>query len=84
MVVAVICATGIKGIDPTLGPNDRRKAAKLTTVGSGDIDYKPIFAKADQAGLKHFCIEQDNAAEGGADSLANARTSYVYLKKLLS
>jgi sugar phosphate isomerase/epimerase len=77
-------ATGIKGIDPALGPNDRRKATKLTTVGSGDIDYKPIFAKADQAGLKHFCIEQDNAAEGGADSLANARTSFVYLKKLLS
>jgi sugar phosphate isomerase/epimerase len=77
-------ATGIKNIDPKLGPNDRRKATKLTTVGSGDIDYKAIFAKADLAGLKHFCIEQDNAAEGGADSMAAARTSFVSLKKTLS
>lgn len=77
-------ATGMKNIDPQVRPNDRRKATKLTPVGMGEIDYKPIFAKADLAGLKHFCVEQDNAAEGGADSLAAAGTSFTNLHRILS
>lgn len=28
-------------------------------VGTGMIDFKPIFAKAKQAGLKHFYVEQE-------------------------
>ena len=35
---------------------------------SGDVDYRAIFGAAKQAGIKHFLIEQDNAAEWG-DSL---------------
>jgi hypothetical protein len=46
------------------------------------VDYKSIFAAAGQAGLKHFCIEQDNAADWG-DSVAAARVSYQNLLKLL-
>jgi sugar phosphate isomerase/epimerase len=76
-------ATGLKNMDPKLGPNDRRKAAKLVPVGEGDIDYKTIFASAAQAGLKHYCVEQDNAAEGG-DSITAARTSYQNLMRILS
>ena len=38
---------------------------------------------ADQAGLKHFCIEQDNAAENGADSMVAAKASYQGLMKML-
>jgi sugar phosphate isomerase/epimerase len=75
-------ATGIKSADPRLTPNERRKVAKLVPVGQGEIDYHAIFAKADQAGLKHFCIEQDNAAEGG-DSMAAAKASYQGLTKEL-
>ncbi len=37
----------------------------ICPVGLGDIDYKPIFAAADIAGMKHFCVEQDDAAEWG-------------------
>ncbi|SPE33915.1 hypothetical protein SBA3_2070027 [Candidatus Sulfopaludibacter sp. SbA3] len=38
---------------------------------------------AAQAGMKHFCIEQDNAADWG-DSVAAARVSYQSLLKVLS
>jgi len=47
------------------------------------MDYKPIFANAKLAGLKHFCVEQDNAASWG-DSLAAARLSCRNLLKILS
>ena len=76
-------ATGIKNVDPKATPAERRKLARLVPVGQGEVDYKAIFAKADLAGLKHFYIEQDNAAQGG-DSLAAARTSYQNLIKMLS
>jgi sugar phosphate isomerase/epimerase len=55
----------------------------FTPVGAGQIDYKAVFAGAKQAGLKHFCVEQDNAASWG-DSLAAARVSYDALAKMLS
>ena len=32
--------------------------------------------------MKHFCIEQDNAADWG-DSMAAAKTSFEHLKKIL-
>ena len=76
-------ATGIQSADPKLTPNQRRGVSKLVPVGQGEIDYKAIFAKADVAGLEHFCIEQDNAAEGG-DSMAAAKASYQGLWKILS
>jgi sugar phosphate isomerase/epimerase len=76
-------AAGMKGIDSTLTPDQRRPKTKLVPVGQGEIDYKAIFAKADQAGLKHFCIEQDNAAEGG-DAMASAKASYDGLVRILS
>ncbi|SPE38526.1 Xylose isomerase domain-containing protein TIM barrel [Candidatus Sulfopaludibacter sp. SbA6] len=75
-------ATGIKSADPKLTPNQRREGSKLVPVGQGEVDYKAIFAKADVAGLKHFCIEQDNAAEGG-DAMAAAKASYQGLWKQL-
>lgn len=75
-------ATGIKEMSPSMSQGERMRAAKLVPVGTGEVDYKPIFAKAQQAGLKHFCIEQDNAVEG--DALAASKTSLVNLKKILS
>jgi sugar phosphate isomerase/epimerase len=52
-------------------------------VGQGEVDYKSIFAAAPLAGLKHFCIEQDNASQWG-DSVAAARVCFNGLVKELS
>ena len=76
-------AVGMKGIDSTLTPDQRRPKTRLVPVGQGEIDYKAIFAQAAQAGLKHFCIEQDNAAEGG-DAMAATKASYDGLIRILS
>jgi len=54
----------------------------IAPVGLGDIDYKPIFAAADIAGMKHFCIEQDDASDWG-DSVASAGVCYKNLVKIL-
>jgi len=76
-------AVGINGVEPAMKPNERRTKARLVPVGQGEIDYKSIFAKASQAGMKHFAIEQDNAAASG-DSLASAKASYEGLLKILA
>ncbi len=49
----------------------------LTEVGSGIIDFKRIFAKADLAGIKHYIVEHDHPKE----PLASIKTSYEYLSK---
>jgi sugar phosphate isomerase/epimerase len=74
---------GLKKVNPSLGPNARVSSVALVPVGSGHINWKPVFAQAELAGLKHFVIEQDNAAAWG-DSLAAARVSYQSLAETLS
>jgi sugar phosphate isomerase/epimerase len=74
---------GLKTVNPTLGPNARVSSMALVPVGTGHIDFKPVFAQAALAGLKHFVIEQDNAAAWG-DSLAAARVSYQNLADMLT
>jgi sugar phosphate isomerase/epimerase len=71
-------AIGIKDLDPKLTPAQRRPLATLVPVGLGQVDYKTIFANATLAGLKHFCIEQDNAAAWG-DAIAATRVSFQNL-----
>ena len=73
---------GLKTVNRSLGPNARVSSMALVPVGSGQIDWKPVFAQAELAGLKHFVIEQDNAAAWG-DSLAAARVSYNSLAAVL-
>ncbi|HXJ40504.1 MAG TPA: sugar phosphate isomerase/epimerase [Bryobacteraceae bacterium] len=75
-------ANGIKAMPPDMPQAQRQRTAKLVPVGEGEIDYKAIFAKAPQAGMKHFCVEQDNAIDG--DSIAAAKTSFQNLRKILS
>jgi sugar phosphate isomerase/epimerase len=75
-------AKGIKNMTPQMTQQERQRSAVLVPVGLGEVDYKPIFAAADLAGLKHYCIEQDNAADWG-DSMAAARKSYQDLVKIL-
>ena len=76
-------AKGIKAMSPTLTQGQRQQAADLVPVGQGEVDYKSIFAAASQAGMKHFCIEQDNASQWG-DSVAAARVSFTGLVRVLS
>lgn len=73
---------GLKTVNRALGPNARVSSMAFTPVGTGQIDYKRVFANASVAGLKHFAIEHDNAAAWG-DSIAAARVSYQNLKTLL-
>lgn len=74
---------GLKTVNASLGPNARVSSMALCPVGTGHIDFKPVFAQASLAGLKHFVIEQDNAAAWG-DSLAAARLSYRNLGGMLA
>ena len=73
---------GLATVNRSLGPNARVSSMALVPVGTGQIDFKPLFAQAQLAGLKHFAIEQDNAAAWG-DSLAAARVSYHNLAGVL-
>ncbi len=70
-------------MDPKLSQRERMQVAYVVPVGLGDIDYKPFFANAELAGLKHFYVEQETAPDWG-DSMAASRTSYENLVKLLS
>jgi len=76
-------AMDLKMLSPDMTQQQRQQSAKLVPVGLGDVDYKSIFAAASLAGMKHFCIEQDNANQWG-DSLAAAKVSLQGLKRLLS
>ena len=73
---------GLQTVDRSLSPNARVSKMAFVPVGAGQMDYKPIFAQAKLAGLKHFCVEQDNAASWG-DSLAAARVSFQALSAIL-
>lgn len=75
-------AKGIKSMTAQMTQQERQRSAMLVPVGLGEVDYKSIFAAAELAGLKHYCIEQDNAADWG-DSVAAARKSYQNLVKML-
>jgi sugar phosphate isomerase/epimerase len=48
-------------------------------VGEGIIDFKRIFAHADQSGMKHFFVEHDMPA----DAYASITTSFNNLHKIL-
>ena len=51
------------------------KRLEILPVGSGTIDFKPIFAESKVAGMKHFFVEHD----GPKDALASVKSSYKYL-----
>ena len=55
----------------------------LAAVGTGDIDFKRIFAAANVSGMKHFFVEND-AAPQTPSSLADIETSYRNLRTLLA
>ncbi len=51
---------------------------KMVDVGQGKIDWKRIFAKRDQAGIKHAFVEHDQPPQPFEDIATSAR----YLKSL--
>jgi len=76
-------AACLKSLPPTSDQGARMAEARLVPLGLGDIDYGEIFKYANVAGMKHFAIEQDTAADWG-DSIAAARVSYEHMKALLT
>ena len=56
------------------GPPDHR----MTDVGAGRIPWTAIFARRQQAGIRHSFIEHDEPA----DPLGSVRNSYEYLRRL--
>lgn len=59
---------------------DKEVPNRNTEVGSGSIDFKPIFAKAKQSGMKHFYVEQEYFAR---PSIESAKICIDNLKKML-
>lgn len=51
---------------------------RMTEVGAGTIDFKRIFARRAQAGIRHYFVEHDQPA----NPLASINASYDYLKRL--
>ncbi len=59
-----------------MNPNTKEVTVEL---GRGNIDFKRIFAKNKQAGVKHFFVEQDRSTMSPMESI---KISIEYLKKL--
>lgn len=59
---------------------DKADRNKNSDVGSGTIDFKPIFAAAGQSGMKHFFLEQEYFTGPPAKSITNG---YSYLKGII-
>jgi sugar phosphate isomerase/epimerase len=57
-----------------------KETSKPVEIGAGYIDFKPIFANASTAGMKHFFIEQDGAPK----PFENIAASLTNLKKMLA
>jgi sugar phosphate isomerase/epimerase len=51
----------------------------FTEVGRGVIDFRTVFSKAKEAGIKHYFIEQD---ETPGDPLESVEISLNYLRAL--
>jgi len=60
---------------------DRTPQRAFTEVGNGSIDFKRIFAHADEAGLQYFFVEQDATPGSPFDSITK---SISYIKKNLA
>ena len=62
---------------PSPSPNEFPGAE----LGRGTVDYKPIMAAADAAGLKHCFVEQEGPFNR-MSQLEAARVDYAYLRPL--
>ena len=53
---------------------DRDQFGRMTSVGSGTINFAEIFAQAETAGFQHFFIEHDNPGDGFASIASSIYT----------
>ncbi len=53
-------------------------AVNFTAIGGGVIDWKKLLPAAQNAGVEHFFVENDEPT----DAIANLTDSYAYLSKL--
>jgi sugar phosphate isomerase/epimerase len=53
-------------------------AHRMVDVGHGSMDWKGLLSTAWRAGVRHYFVEHDDAA----DPIAFARSSFVYLSQL--
>jgi sugar phosphate isomerase/epimerase len=51
---------------------------QMVDVGQGDINFRSIFARRNQAGIRHFFMEHDEPA----DPMASVERSFHYLRGL--
>jgi sugar phosphate isomerase/epimerase len=56
----------------------------MAPVGGGTLNFKSYFAHRQEAGLKHFFVEHDSAAQYPGGSLASIQASYTNLKQMLA
>ncbi|CAL1519857.1 sugar phosphate isomerase/epimerase [Chitinophaga sp. MM2321] len=59
---------------------DLLSGVTFAEVGTGSIDFKKIFTKAKEAGVKHLFVEQDKIT---IDPFESVKESYDYLKNVL-
>jgi sugar phosphate isomerase/epimerase len=57
---------------------DRTAAGEMVNVGAGVIDFRAIFARAREAGIRHYLVEHDRPAS----PLDDVRASHNYLRRL--
>ena len=66
---------------PMVHVKDMKKGGErpqMVDVGKGDIDFRSIFARREEAGIRHFFVEHDEPA----DPVASISASYQYLRAL--
>jgi sugar phosphate isomerase/epimerase len=68
----------VKDFLPVAGPGGAHPGAEL---GHGMIDYGPIFAAAEKAGLRHYFAEQEGPFTR-MSQIEAARQAYEYLRNL--
>lgn len=59
---------------------DKKDPSQNAVIGTGSIDFKSIFAKANLSGMKHFYIEQETYA---VTPIESAEQGIAYLKKIV-
>lgn len=69
---------GIPTADATKAQDFGSSMKEMTEVGNGIVDWKRIFAKSGQAGIKHYFVEHDNPSS----PFESITKSYQYLEKL--
>lgn len=60
---------------------DKKNNDLNTEVGSGTIDFKPLFAEAKQSGMIHFFVEQEN--NFAINSFESVKSSCDFISKNL-